>query len=498
MEIDNEESKIKHEFYKGVSSIIGASIINLVYPSIFALNTFIVYQTSYIKNNGGNVNINHTMFYYPVVLFFQSIFGLIAGVIYSRIEVHWSNFLGTFLLLLASFILYISKLFFLDMLSMAIYGIGIAIIMFPATTNACKYFKNHIGLVNGIVETFISLGSTIFAYLGERIINPEEEKSRESDNLYEPNIADRFKIFVLVQIGCFIVTFILCLFLIKKYKEKNLNQNEKEQLLPSTMSKNNININTNINANNELKTKNYHNRKIKLKKVLKSWEFWRYNIISLSQSPISDMVFAMYRGIGESKDIDQTILQLIGTLNFIIEFILSFVYGVLCDYVNFKILLFSMNIIGTIVGFTYCLTFNSSFFFTLATLSISVQSAAYYSLKDYHLMKVFGTEIYVDLSGFVTFFTGIVVLILTFITYYVEESLANNDTGYWIMFSVFGAINGVGVILGFFEEDNPFDYGENSETKIEQDNSNKENLNQELINQEILNKNNQDNIIIKE
>ena len=63
------------------------------------------------------------------------------------------------------------------------------------------------------------------------------------------------------------------------------------------------------------------------------------------------------------------------------------------------------------------------------------------------------------------------------------------------MFSVFGAINGVGVILGFFEEDNPFDYGENSETKIEQDNSNKENLNQELINQEILNKNNQDNII---
>ena len=196
-------------------------------------------------------------------------------------------------------------------------------------------------------------------------------------------------------------------------------------------------------------------------KALKSWKFWRYNIISLSQSPISDMVFAMYRGIGESKDIDQTILQLIGTLNFIIEFILSFVYGVLCDYVNFKILLFSMNIIGTIVGFTYCLTFNSTFFFTLLTLLVTVEGAAYYSLKDYHLMKVFGTEIYVDLSGFVTFFTGIVVLILTFITYYVEESLANNDTGYWIMFSVFGAINGVGVILGFFESDEPFDYEEN-------------------------------------
>ena len=55
---------------------------------------------------------------------------------------------------------------------MSIYGTALAIIMFPATTNACKYFMNHIGLVNGIVETFISLGSTVFSFLGEIIINP--------------------------------------------------------------------------------------------------------------------------------------------------------------------------------------------------------------------------------------------------------------------------------------------------------------------------------------
>ena len=205
--------------------------------------------------------------------------------------------------------------------------------------------------------------------------------------------------------------------------------------------------------------------------VLKSWAFWRYNLISLSQSPISDMVFAMYRSIGESKRINQKALQLIGTLTFIIEFILSFVYGVLCDYVNFKILLFSMNIIGTIVGFTYCLTFESDFLFSLATLAISIQSAAYYSLKDYHLMKVFGTDIYVDLSGIVTFFTGIVVIILTFITYNVEKTFEseedenNKDIAYWIMFVMFGAFNGMGVILGFFEEDEPFNYDNNNEEK---------------------------------
>ena len=82
----------------------------------------------------------------------------------------------------------------------------------------------------------------------------------------------------------------------------------------------------------------------------------------MSQSPISNMVFSMYRGIGESKRINQTVLQLIGTLNFIVELLFSFVYGILSDYVNFKILLFSMNILGTIVGFTYCLTFHNNFF----------------------------------------------------------------------------------------------------------------------------------------
>lgn len=448
--------KDSNYFRNGVLSIIGASILNFVYPSCFALCTFAVYQTSYVKNHGGNVKITHTMFYYPILLFFQSIFGLIAGIIYSRIEVHFSNLLGTILLTLGGVIMYISSSFFLDMVSMAIFGIGIAVIMFPATTNACKYFMKHIGLVNGIVETFISLGSTVFSFVGEKVINPNEIPSRKEDSFYDAEIADKFKIFLIIQTSCIIGSFLIALLFIKKYDEEKSIDNKGDELLNQV---------SNINKNENEKKKD-NKRKKKIVKALKSWTFWRYNLISLSQSPVSDMIFAMYRGIGEDKEnhnINQTVLQLIGTLNFIIEFILSFVYGILCDYVNYKILLFSMNIIGTVVGFTYCLTFHNSFFFAFLTLLISVESAAYYSLRDYHLMKVFGTEIYTDLSGIVTFFTGIVVLILTFITYWVEEECQDKDLAYWIMFPIFGAINGAGVILGFFEKDDPFDYEENLE-----------------------------------
>ena len=456
MDIENSVVKKKEpniQFKNGVLSIIGASLINFVYPSIFSFCTLAVYQTSYVKNHGGNVNINYTMFYYPVVLFFQSIFGLIGGYINNKIEVHWSNFLGTFLVILGSFIGYISESFILDMISMAVFRISLGVIMFPATMNACKYFMKHIGLVNGIVETAISLGSTFYAFIGERIINPDEIPSRDEDNFYDDYIDKNVKTFFVVQMLSALTVFLIGLIIIKKYNEE-IYINVQERLLYLTKSED--------NANNEIKVvKNILTRKQKLIKALKSWKFWRFNLISLSQSPISDMVFSLYRGIGESHEINQTALQLIGTLNFIIEFILSFVFGVLCDYVNFKILLFIMNIIGTIVGFTYCLTFNDSFFFALLTLSISVQSAAYYSLKDYHIMKVFGTDIYIDLSGFVCLFTGITVIILTFITYWVEEVLVEKNKAYWIMFTIFGGLNGLGVILGFFEDDEPFDYGEN-------------------------------------
>ncbi len=108
--IEQKEKEKTNMLKNGILSVIGASIINLIYPSIFSICTFVVYQTSYIKNRGGNVNINHTIFYYPVVLLFQSIIGLLGGYIYTRIEVHWSNFLGSALVILGSLLLYFQNI----------------------------------------------------------------------------------------------------------------------------------------------------------------------------------------------------------------------------------------------------------------------------------------------------------------------------------------------------------------------------------------------------
>ena len=482
---DKIESKKKDpNIVFGILCLIGACILCFVFPSIFSFHTFAVYQTSYIKHHGGDASINFTMFYYPVTLLFQSICSLAAGIILAKVGVHWSNLIGVSIYILASVIMYISARFYLDMLSSALFGIGVAILMFPTAINTCKYFMNRVGLINGIIVTVQSIGTTFFTYIGEQIINPDRIQSDPNDHLYDEQISNKVKNFLLLQILCILCSFLVCEMLTKTYDEKNqeafsikflfrvneiksLCKKRKEEnimLIESADDVFSINPEEKENEENKKKAninkKNPKTRKEKIKMVLKSWKFWRFNLISLSSSPIINMIFSMYRSLGETYQIDQNALQLLGTLNSIIGFIFSFIFGILCDYVDFRTLLFIDNIIGSIVGITYYHSFHNSLSFTILTLIIAVQSAGYSCLREYHLIKIFGIDILVDLSGVATLTTGICVIILTIFTYIIESTIEQKDLAYLVIFPAFGLFNFFGVVLGFFEGDEPFDYGE--------------------------------------
>ena len=469
----------------GILCLVGTCIICFVFPSLFSFHTFAVYQTSYIKHHGGYASINFTMFYYPVTLFFQSIFGLLAGILFAKVGVHWSNLIGSGIYILAGFIMYISANFILDMISSSLYGIACAILAFPSAINTCKYFMNRVGLINGIIATAQSIGTTLFTYIGESMINPDRIPSDPNDHLYNEKISSNVKNFLLMQIFCTIISFIICEMLTKIYDENNkekfsikflfrineikslCKKKNNDKLLLIEASDDVFSINPEIKEeeegdNNKLskKKKKSKTRKEKIKMVLKSWKFWRYNLISLSSSPVTDMIFSMYRSLGETYQIDQNALQLLGILNSVISFIFSFIFGVLCDYVDFRALLFINNMIGSIVGITYYHSFHDTLIFTILTLTIAVQSAGYYCLKEYHLIKVFGIDILVDLSGVVSLTTGICVIILTIFTYIIESTVAEKDLAYLIIFPMFGLFNFFGVVLGFFEDDQPFDYDE--------------------------------------
>jgi len=181
-----------------------------------------------------------------------------------------------------------------------------------------------------------------------------------------------------------------------------------------------------------------------------------FSTIVILQSPVSNMAFSLYREIGEYKKVNTKYLQLVGSLYFIFECLSSFIFGILCDYIQLKQLLYFINVVGTFVGFVYCLTFENSLIFFLVQNFLSFSAGGYYPVKDCYLMKVFGKDIYIELSGYVSFLVAISINLLTPISYFVQSWLEDRkDTAYWILFLTFGTLNLVGLILNFFLKETP-------------------------------------------
>ena len=528
-------------FLKGISTLIGACMINFFAGAIYSLCTLSVYEISYIKEKGGSINIDHLSFYYPIEIIFQCFSSIVSGIVYKEFGLHLTNLVGVTILCFGYFMMYISSSLGLDLVSMILGGIGTGVILYPSTTNAYKWFTDHNGIIVGIMETMISFGSFFFAFIGEKIINPEEDQSREEDSLYNFSIGVKVKTYLLMQVISLIVAFILSFLLMFEKKDDNVKEimediektsdmlsnddliitegkkeillNKKEQKLSLKETDTNnessskdeeenkkdddtlkideekireekINkkeiivsgknqlIVDDIDDEEEKKTQRpviekdsgNENEEVNLlaviKFALKSKRLMLFSAIVILQAPVSNMAFTLYREIGEYKKIDVKYLQLVGSLYFIFECLSSFVFGILCDYIQLKYLLFFINGVGTFVGFVYCLTFKDGLIFFLIQNFLSFSAGGYYPVKDCYLMKVFGNDIYIELSGYVSFLVAFTINLLTPITYFVQSGLENKELGYWILFVSFGFLNLIGLILNFFVKETPLDLKE--------------------------------------
>ena len=534
---------------KGISTLIGTGILNFIMGAVYSLSTLAVYELSYIKGKGGSVDIYLLTFYLPVEMIFQCITSFFSGTLYKKIGLHLTDFFGGIILLLGYIIMYFSVNFFLDIISVILSGIGTGIILYPSTANAIEWFKNGNGLIVGIMESMISLGSFFYCFLGEKIINEKSVESNDVDNLYDFEIGQKFKDFMLILIICVILSFLLSFFLMKEKKKfdkenyydfqkennsnNNLNVNQhnpnikegindnnndkknsnfKKDLIEENKENNDVNDsidtndgkeennnkieelidpnenkNNNINkkneeetvkqnlqqiqhqeipvTNNELKNENNNKnsqsnknketqKQLKLKQAIKlaikSRRLILFIIIIILQMPVGQMAFSLYREIGEYKKIDIKYLQLIGSFSFIFECLSSLVFGLLCDYVTIKTLLFYINGIGTFFGFIYCFSFKNSFAFFLVQILLSFSSGGYYPIKDFFLLKVFPQDIYIELNSYVSLIAAISVNIYNFLSYFILSLFDNKDNGFWILFISFGFLSLIGFILNCF------------------------------------------------
>ena len=212
-----------------------------------------------------------------------------------------------------------------------------------------------------------------------------------------------------------------------------------------------------------------HNQKMLRKSIklsIKSRRLTLFVIIVVLQIPVGSMAFALYREIGEYKKIDIKYLQLIGSFTFILECLSSFAFGLLCDYITVKNLLFFINGIGTVFGFLYCFTFKNGFVFFLVQILLSFSSGGYYPVKDFFLLKVFPKEIYIELNSYVSFLVALSINICTSISYFILSLFENKDKGFWILFTSFGILSLIGFIFNFFTNEEQINLRERMKKKI--------------------------------
>ena len=535
---------------RGISTLIGTGLLNFIMGAVYSLSTLAVYEISYIKAKGGSIDIYHLAFYFPLEMFFQCISSFFSGSVYKKIGLHLTDTIGVIILLLGYALFYISESLWQDLTAVILSGIGTGIILYPSTSNAIDWFESGNGLIVGIMESMISLGSFFFCFLGEKVINKKGVESNDEDNLYDFDIGKNFKSFMIILIICLIVSFVLSLLLMREKKkseqenyytfqkeiiinnnknenvnninkeniqeknnnnvnnnkkdlvennnetnDNNISQEEKNKKIEELIDNNQINVEINqkeINNNNNQKNddttvnkfkinpnqqqeipvshneineeKNKNNalskkerekqKQLKLKQsiklAIKSRRLTLFVIIVIFQIPVGSMAFALYREIGEYKKIDIKYLQLIGSFTFIFECLSSFVFGLLCDYVTIKKLLFAINGIGTFFGFFYCLSFNNSLTFFLVQILLSFSSGGFYPVKDFFLLKVFPKEIYIELNSYVTLLVSIAINVFNSLSYFVLSLINNKDTGFWILFISFGILSLIGFILNCF------------------------------------------------
>jgi hypothetical protein len=180
--------------------------------------------------------------------------------------------------------------------------------------------------------------------------------------------------------------------------------------------------------------------------------------MGLFSSPLGNILMSTWRNIGIRKGIPTRYLQDIGTYRPFISCGSTLIFSSLSDYIPFRYLYFAFSILATIVGITFCFTFQSPGWFTFIILLNSVVFSGKLSITGPHYMKVFGLKYYIEIGGVIglsrVFMSPLcTVFIFLFDTYIAApEGAANevSDTPYIILFIVTGLLNLISAFLSLF------------------------------------------------
>ena len=133
-------------------------------------------------------------------------------------------------------------------------------------------------------------------------------------------------------------------------------------------------------------------------------------------------------------------------------FLGSYIFGILGDYIRFKILFSILAGLSTITSIVYIIYFEGEFILFLETILVSLIYNGFNIIFDSHIMNVFGAENYIDIWAYIRAPEGIshlVGIILNCI-------LDTNSPAYKIIYGISSLGSIISLLIGIREGEDKF------------------------------------------
>ena len=428
---------------KFILSLISAILYQMGSSLVTTIGNFCVYFISYIyyKNTEQKINMQFGNINGPIILLLLSSFSPLSGLFEKKIGSKLTLILSSSIVEICLIAYYFQRNLWLFYIISIFIGIGNGLSAGVPIKNACRYYPKKKGLINSIIICLGGLISSLYAFLGEKIINPGKEGiiNKETNPFYPPEVADNANKYFFFAMITFPVLIILSLFLFYKFIPAN---EEGNTLIEKNMKDNDKITNT--------------------KEIIKTYRFWR-NIIIVGLMPFwAYFLNSTYRAyapmIGVNKDLVSYLSMIINGLSSITGLISALIF----DKFGFQIIIKIMSAICIFLT-VYCFIFinNPILYFIGLIINTTISRIGMMSVINPHIMQVFEFRNYLIIGGFARLFNqsnaflSALTSVLISLKYKTGEAL---KIPYRIVAGVGFVFAVIGFILSFQENDEKFKF----------------------------------------
>ena len=391
---------------KGICTIISVILNGLLIGNLFTFSNLSVYNENYLKNHGNpNLKKDDITFLTPIGLFIFNSFPIFVGIIEQYLNCRIIILIGILCLLISNLLMVFTTDFYLIIISMIFYGLVCAFNCFTVLRNCWEYYPNKKGLLSGINTACNSISTFIFTSIGDYIIN-SDGKGKPDD----PNIYNRYPIFLKLLLVCTIVLGSLAVILCFPYEKEE--DEKKESLNNNIISENDsLEEKNKIPEENKTEKENNIDGEIKITQILFSFQLFLMCVVGAFVQFFNFFMSNTYRKFGSENGKNEKYLQILSKVFMGINIISRPLWGIIYDKLSFFFPYIILCINEVVCSGLYYISVKKDLSFFLINCFCVLSFSGHFVLFTPLVAKKFGIKYSQIVFGIIGTFNGITALL---------------------------------------------------------------------------------------